>query len=88
MGVGDEAFDVAQPDLFRRPDHVAVGQHETIGRDDDARAEPAALARTAHLRPGFDAHDGGTDTFGHVDHGIGIGIEQNPITRGRLGRSR
>ena len=89
VGVGDKAFGVAQPDLFRRSDHMAVGQHQAIRRDDDARAKPAALTHGAHFRSGFDADDGRADTFGHVDHGIGIGVEQDPvIVPGRLGRSR
>ena len=89
VGIGDKPFGVAQPDLFRRSDHMAVGQHQTIRRDDDAGTKPAALARVAHFRPGLDAHHGRPDAFGHVDHGIGIGVEQNlVVVWGRLTRSR
>ena len=81
MGVGDKALGVAHPDLFRRSDHMAVGQHQAIGRNDDARAKSAALARGADFRPGFDAHDGRPDAFGHADHGVGIGVEQRLVVR-------
>ncbi len=74
--VGDDAFDVAQADLFRGSDHMAVGQHQSVRRDDDAGTEPAALARVTDLRPGLDADHGGTDAFGHADHGVGIGVQQ------------
>jgi hypothetical protein len=70
MGIGVEALGVAQADLLRRSDHMAVGQHEAVGRDHDAGAEPAALARIAHFRPGLDPHHGRADALGHVDHGI------------------
>jgi hypothetical protein len=67
---------------------MVVGQHQAIGRDDNARAKPAALTGTAaHFRTGLDAHHGGADALGHIDHGIGIGIEQDPVIV-RLGRSR
>ncbi|MGY4291277.1 hypothetical protein ACVWXO_010543 [Bradyrhizobium sp. LM2.7] len=83
------ALDVAQPDFLRGADHMAVGEHEAVRRDHDARAEPAALATVRHLRPGLDAHDGGADAIGHVDHGIGIGIQQRPVVlRGSRRRSR
>jgi hypothetical protein len=89
MRVGDEAFDVAQPDLFRRSDHMAVGQHQAVGRDDDAGTEPAALTRGAHFRPGFDADHGRPDALGHADHGVGIGVEQNLVVcRGGFGGRR
>src|SRR5882672_1939807 len=61
---------------------MAVGQHEAVGRDHDAGAEPAALARARQSGSGLDPHDGGADAFGHVDDGIGISIEQTRIVRG------
>ena len=61
---------------------MAVGQYETVRRNHDAGAEPAALARIADFRPGLDAHDGGTDAVGHVDHGVGIGIQQRLVVDG------
>jgi hypothetical protein len=76
MRVGVKTFGVAQADLFGRADYMAVGQHQSIGRDHDAGAEPAALARVARFRAGFHAHDGRPDALGHADHGIGIGIEE------------
>ena len=89
MGVGDEAFDVAQPDLFRRSDHMAVGQHQAVWRDDDAGAEPAAFARVAHFRSGFDANHSRPDAFGHADDGVGIGVEQSLVVcRSGFGRRR
>ena len=39
--------------------------------------------------PGLDPHDRRADTVGHVDHGIGIGVEQLLIiVRGAFSRSR
>src|SRR5712672_1900299 len=65
---------------------MAVGQHQAVGRDHDAGAEPAALARARQSGSGLDPHDGGADAFGNVDDGIGISIEQTRIIRGsRLG---
>src|SRR5882757_511173 len=65
---------------------MAVGQHQAVGRDHDAGAEPAALARARQSGSGLDPHDGGADSFGNVDDGIGISIEQTRIIRGsRLG---
>src|SRR5712664_741539 len=65
---------------------MAVGQHQAVRRDHDARAEPAALARARQSGSGLDSHDGGADAFGHVDDGIGISIEQTRVIRGsRLG---
>jgi len=49
----DEAFDILQPDLFRRSDDVAVGEHQPVRRDHDAGAEAAA-------------HRAGFYTFGPV----------------------
>ncbi len=87
--VGHDTLGVAQPDLFRCPDDMAVGQHEAIRRDDDAGTKAAALARIAHFRAGFHAYDGGTDLLGDRDHGIGIGVEQRLVVDGgTLGRSR
>ena len=40
----DHALDVAQPDLPRRSDHMAVGEDEPVGRYDDTRAEAAAAS--------------------------------------------
>ena len=89
MRVGVEALGVAQANLLGRADHMAVGQHQTVRRNDDAGAEPAALARVARFRPGLDPHHGGTDALGHADHGIGIGIEQDLVViRGGFGRRR
>src|SRR6266481_5337344 len=87
--IGDDALDVAQPDLFGRTDHVAIGQHQSVRRDHDPGAETAALVRVAYLRPGFDPNHRGLDAFGHADHGIGIGVEQGVIAGGGLpGRLR
>src|SRR6266478_5955343 len=68
---------------------MAVGQHQAVGRDHDAGAEPAALARARQSGSGLDPHDGGADAFGNVDDGIGISIEQTRVVRGsRLGGLR
>jgi hypothetical protein len=67
---------------------MAVGQHEAVGRDHDARTEPAALARGLHFRTGLDPDHSGADAVGHVDHGIGIGVEQRPIVGHMFSRSR
>src|SRR6266850_406093 len=65
---------------------MAVGQHQAVGRDHDAGAEPAALARDRQSGSGLDPDDGVADTFGNVDDGIGISIEQTRVVRGsRLG---
>ena len=89
MCIGDKPLDVSQPDLFRRSDDMAVGQHEAVRRNDDAGAEPAALAGGTHFRAGFDANHGGPDALGHADHGVGIGVEQNLVVcRGGFGRWR
>jgi hypothetical protein len=48
-GIGDNALNIAKPDLPRRSDHVAVGQHQAIRRDHDPGAQPAALARARCL---------------------------------------
>ncbi len=37
------------------------------------------LPRIAHFRPGLDPDHGRTNAVGHVDYGIGIGIQQRPI---------
>ncbi|MHC2946692.1 hypothetical protein ACVIJX_003840 [Bradyrhizobium diazoefficiens] len=79
LGVADMAFHIPQPDLLGGADHMAVGEHEPIRRDHDARAEPGALAAVRHLGPGLDAHDGRADALGDVDHGIGIGVQQGPV---------
>ena len=60
---------------------MAVGQHQAVGRDDDSGTEPAALTGVAQFRAGLDADHGGADTIGHVDHGIGIGVEQRRVVR-------
>ena len=77
--VGDDALMIPQPDLLRGADHMAVGQHQAIGRNDDSGAEPAALPRLRRFRAGFDAHDRGPDAFGDADHRVGIGVEQGLI---------
>jgi hypothetical protein len=41
--VGDAAFTVSDPDLLRRSDHMVVGQHQPVRRDDDPRPTPAPL---------------------------------------------
>jgi hypothetical protein len=81
-GIGDHALAVAQADLLRGADDVAVGQHQAVRRNDDAGAEPAALARIRRARAGFDANHRGADTFGDADHRIGIGVEQRLIVGG------
>jgi hypothetical protein len=83
-GVGDDALIVAQPDLLRRSHHMAVGEHQSIRRNDDTGANPAALARIRLFRAGLDPHHRRTDAFGDADHGIGIGVEQALIVRGGL----
>ncbi len=87
--VGDDALGVAQPDFFRRSDDVAIGQHQPVRRNDDAGTHAAAFAQIAHFGAGFHAHHGGTNPFGHADHGIGIGVQQRLVVDGGLfGRSR
>ena len=43
------ALGVGQAQFARAVDHVAVGQHQAVGRDDDARADAAATAAAAVL---------------------------------------
>ena len=42
--VGDDALMSRSRICFDDADHMAVGQHQAIGRNDDAGAEPATLA--------------------------------------------
>ena len=44
-GLRDDTLDIPEPDLPRRSDHVAVGQHEAIRGDNDPGAQPAARSR-------------------------------------------
>ena len=78
------AFGIGQPQFARALDHMAVGQDETVRRDDDAGADAAGRAAVAVLA-GLDPHHGGTDAIGDADHGMGIGIEQRRIARGTIG---
>ena len=75
-GVGDDALIVPEPDLFGRADHMAIGQHQSVRRDNDSRTQAAALARMRQSGAGFDPDDGGPDALGNVDDGIGVGVEQ------------
>jgi hypothetical protein len=84
--VGDAAFAVADPDLLRRADHMIIGQHQPVRRDDDSGAEPAALPRIGQGGFGLDADHRRPDPFRHADHRIGVGVEQDLVVgRRRLG---
>jgi len=78
-----QIYDANGPALaaaVRTADALLVDEHRVV---DDT----AAFARA--LGTGLDADHGGPDAIGHVDHGIGIGVEQLPIVVGRrLRRSR
>ena len=91
VGVGivaDDARREAAPlgghqlDARRAAHHVTVGQHQAVGRDDDARA--GARARRIAAVPDVDAHDRRADAVDHVGDRRRIGIEQ----RGVVGRQR
>ena len=56
----------------RALDHVAVGEDQAVGRDDEARAQPRW--RPGRLAPA--AHHRGRDGVDHVDHRARIGVEQ------------
>jgi hypothetical protein len=51
-------------------DHVAVRQHETVWREDDARAATSS---------GIDTNDGRADLFGRSDHRLRIRVEKRSI---------
>ena len=73
------AVDGGHADARRAADHVAVGEHEPVGRDHDARAG-AAMALVAGLRD-VEPHHRRTDAVHHVDDGARIGIEQRLVLR-------
>ena len=75
-----------QLDARGAADHVAVGQHQAVGRDDDARA--GAGARRIAAVPDVDPHDRGADAVDHVGDGRRIGVEQRPVCRERRGGVR
>src|SRR5215471_5682258 len=66
-------------------DHVAVGEHEPVGRHDDARAGAAvtALVTGRDVEP----HHRGADALHHVDDGAGIGVEEGLVIRRNGGRA-
>ena len=69
----DAAFGVGQAQFLRALDHMAVGEHEPIGRDDDAGADAAARFAVAH----FHAHHRRADRIGDGGDGVRIGVEQS-----------
>ena len=83
------ALDGGDVDAGGAADHVAVGQHQPVGRHDDARAGAAMAPFVAGLD--VEPHHGGADAVDHVDDGAGIGIEQRLVlgrdTGGVLARS-
>ena len=60
---------------------VAVGEHQAVGRDHDARTGAAALALLAVGRR-LDPHDGGADPVDDIDDGLRVGVEQGLFIRG------
>ena len=82
------AFAVGQAEFAPALDHMAVGQHEAVRRDDDARTDAARGPAIGILLLGLDPHHGGADAIGNADHGMGIGIEDRGIVGGRCGRER
>ncbi len=84
----DAAFGVGQAEFAPALDHMAVGQHEAVGRDDDAGTDAAGRPAIAVLLLGLDPHHGGADAIGDADHGMGIGIEDRGIVGGRIDRTR
>src|SRR6185295_478830 len=78
------AIDRCGADPRGATDHVAVGQHETVGRDNDARSGAA----TAPLLIGRDIepHDGWADALDNVDDGTRISVEQRLVVGRNGGR--
>ena len=67
-------------------DHVAIGEHEPVGCDDDAGAGACVRARPVRLDVELD--HGGADAVDHVGHRARIGIEQRLILGRDGGRFR
>ena len=82
------AFGGHQLDARGAADHVAVGQHQPVGRDDDAGA--GARAHGVAAVPDVDPHHGRADAVDHVGDRPRIGIEQRRIVgrRGEAGGRR
>ena len=65
---------------------VAVRQNESIGRNDEARAASADLARTTpaiHSLFDVDVNDGGYNAINRTNHRAGILIEQGSVVWSR-----
>ena len=82
------AFGGHQLDARRAADHVAVGQHQPIRRDDDAGA--GARAHGVAAVPDVDPDHGRADAVDHIGDRLRIGIEQRRIVgrRGEAGGRR
>ena len=83
------AFGIGQAEVVGTMHHMAVGQDETIRRNDHAGADAgrprrAALLRLEHL----DAHHRRPGALGGGDHGVGIGIVEHIIRDTVRQRSR
>jgi hypothetical protein len=66
-------------------DDMAVGEHESVRRHDDARS--GAAATPVGVRGHIEAHHRRSDPLDDVDDGAGIRIEERPVIGGNGGRA-